>query len=85
MDLQRKVVIKEGVVPPRKTRQGLRGRKHNFLDDVNYGQYAACGKLSKKDYTRLSAAVRYFNHTNEDNKTLGVRTTEVGIVVFRKS
>ena len=65
MDLQRKVVIKEGVVPPRKTRQGLRGRKHNFLDDVNYGQYAACGKLSKKDYTRLSAAVRYFNHTNE--------------------
>ena len=75
------VVIKQGAVPPQRARP--RKSKYAFMHSVNFGEYAIMGKLGKTQYRTLAGQVYKFNR--ENGKQLGMRTTDNGVVVYRKS
>ena len=75
------VVIKQGAVPPQRSRP--RQSKYAFMHSINFGEYAIMGRLGKTQYRTLAGQVYKFNQ--ENGKQLGRRTTDNGVVVYRKS
>ena len=80
-------VIRSGIIPE-KRKNSPKTSKFAFLTNLTCSQFTEYGELTKKEYSSLANAISKFNKealANGDFTKLHIRTTDIGVVVFRKS
>ena len=80
----RTVIIKQGAVPPAKKKRKRANNKYAFLSMVDWNEYAMLGKLDKREYRNIVNRLYAFNKDGSKVKKLGMRTTDQGVVIYRK-
>lgn len=75
------VSIKEGPIPQAKA-ISYSTKKWRFLYTLGFNEYAEMGNLSKAHYRTLASRLSKFN--GENSRKLGLRTTDNGVIVYRK-
>jgi len=75
------VSIKEGPIPePKKIT--YTSKAWRFLYTLGFNEYADMGNLTKAKYRTLASRLSKFN--GENSRKLGLRTTNNGVIVYRK-
>ena len=75
------VSIKQGPIPEAK-KTIYTSKKWRFLYTLGFNEYAEMGSLSKAHYRTLASRLSKFN--GENSRKLGLRTTDNGVIVYRK-